>query len=78
MLYIFKTFVSLLSGQASEQSVHPRTMLSGLSVFIELGSGKDKGLGLRQKESRLLYCDSVGATKVKDSDVSAVLNCHTP
>jgi len=51
---------------------------SGLAVFVPVSSGKGKGLGLRQKESDFSTVTSVAATEVKDSDVSAVLNCHTP
>jgi len=33
---------------------------------------------LKAERVRLLYCDAVAPTEVKDSDLSAVLNCHTP
>ena len=52
-------------------------MLSVLAGFIPVSSSTDKGLGVEYRVS-LLYCDSVSTTEVKDSDMSAILNCHTP
>jgi hypothetical protein len=49
-------------------------MPSGLAVFIPVRSSKGKGLGVRHKQSDFSTVIQFVQLKVKDSDVSVVLN----